>query len=312
MLAGQAKAPSQYRLMVPILAEGLQALGVPFRIATVGLRLAFTWVAALLLHLLLRRWFAPAACLIGTLLLFAALPLTHIIYQLAWTDPANLAFTIAALIVIADRRDGWLAPVIALGMLNRETMLLIPLVWLLYRWDELPLLRCAATFGGYVALAYAVYYGLRASYGPIPHAGVEFFSELGRTPLAHNLTFVRGYAYTAVLFAVPGYLAVRDWSTKPKFMRRALLYAPLFALFHLFVAVFLEPRLMLPIFPVVVAPALASLFPARAELEPEPRTWPPLLRASKWAYVALLASFVMATHAIGYRLTHGSLPFWPC
>lgn len=309
LLAGQAKAPSQYRMLIPVLGAGLQRLGFSFHASIVALRFGFTALCAGLLHLFLRRWYRDEVCLVGVLVLFSMLPLTYIIYQMAFTDPANLAFTIGALILISRRRDFWLAPLIAISMLNRETMLLIPLVWLLYRWDELPLVRCIAQFAGYCAIAFAVYFTLRLQFGPIPHAGAEFFAERGLIPLVHNLTIWRGYLFAAVMFGVPLTLALRGFSTQPKFMQRGLLFCPFFVIFHLFVAVFLEPRLMLPIFPLVLAPAIASFVTPHSEPDPPNRSIEWLTRSPRFAYLSLLVLFVAVTQAVGYRLTHGPLPF---
>jgi hypothetical protein len=154
-----------------------------------------------------------------------------------------------------------------------------------------------------------VYFGLRDHYGPIPHAGAEFFDAMGKTPLEHNLTLWRGYAYAAVWFAIPLALAVSRVGSKPKFMRRGLLFVPLFALFHLFVAVFLEPRLLLPVFPLVLAPALACFAPVTQDADRPIATWPGLARHSRSLYLGLLIGFVLASSTVGYRLTHQALPF---
>jgi len=310
LLAGEAKAPSQYRMLIPVLGAGLQRLGVSFHASIVALRLAFTLLGAVLLHVFLRRWYPDEICLIGVLALFSMLPLTHIIYQMAFTDPANLAFTLGALILISRRNDTWLGPLIALSMLNRETMLLIPLLWLLYRWDELRPLRCIAQFTGYCAIGFAVYLALRLHFGPIPNAGAEFFSELGRTPLMHNLTIWPGYVFAAIMFGIPLTLALRNFSALPKFMRRGLSFCPFFVLFHLFVAVFLEPRLMLPIFPLVLAPALASFAVPHSEPVPALRTLEWLTRSPRIAYLCLLAIFMAATQVVGFRLTHAPPTSW--
>lgn len=309
LLAGEAKAPSQYRMLIPVLGAGLQRLGFSFHASIVALRFGFNLLCCVLLHVFLRRWYRDEICLVGVLVLFSMLPLTYIIYQVAFTDPANLAFTIGALILISQRRDFWLAPLIAISMLNRETMLLIPLVWLLYRWDELPPLRCMAQFAAYCAIAFAVYFSLRFHFGPIAHAGAEFFAERGLTPFMHNLTIWPGYWFAVVMFGVPLSLALRNFSSQPKFMRRGLLFCPFFVIFHLFVAVFLEPRLLLPIFPLVLAPALASFVGPRIEPVPPHRTVQWLTRSPRIAYFSLLAVFVAATHVVGYRLTHEPPPF---
>ena len=46
IVAGRGKAPGQYRVMIPYLAEGLREVGVPFRAAVVSLRFLFTAVSA--------------------------------------------------------------------------------------------------------------------------------------------------------------------------------------------------------------------------------------------------------------------------
>jgi len=131
------------------------------------------------------------------------------------------------------------------SMLNRETPVLLPLVWLLFRWDELPLKQLLVRFSLLLAAAFAVYGGLRAVFG-------HHESYSGFYYLKFNLTAFNTYLYFVLLMGPFLIFAFREWKHKPKFMRRLLLFFPFFIIFHMTIPIFQEARLMLPLFPIII------------------------------------------------------------
>jgi hypothetical protein len=134
-------------------------------------------------------------------------------------------------------------------MLNRETPVLLPLVWLLYRWDELPLATLLARFAGFCAEAFAAYFALRFALGE--HAAYAEFNDFHL-----NLVSFNSYFYFFILFGAMAGPALKGLAGKPKFLRRAAAFLPFFLVFHFVIPIFQETRLFLPIFPIVLALAL--------------------------------------------------------
>lgn len=296
VLRNEAPAPLQYRVMTFYLAEAARragrALGFddPFRAAYLLVRGLFTFLAALLLHRFLSAYLPLPFVLAGVFLTFAWLPLTYINYYMQETDPANMVFFLIGYDLIRRRRDGALAALLPLAMLNRETPVMLALVWLLYRWDEMPLARTALRFLGLSGAALGAYFALRVLFGH--HTAYAEFNDFFL-----NLRSVNSYLYFLLLFGALAAPALKGLGAKSKFLRRAALFLPFFLVFHFVIPIFQETRLFLPIFPLVIALAFTSFVePSPEALRAEERP-----AASPWAsrgrtlYVVFLAAFLGAT-----------------
>jgi hypothetical protein len=303
ILEGRATAPEQFRILFPILSDRLIAAGASPVVSWLGQRFIALLICAALFHRLLATWFDRRTCVLGTLGLFAFLPVTYLNYHVSVTDPWNLAFTLGALILMEKRRDGWLAALLAISVLNRETMILIPLLWLLYRWDELPPIRCALVFLGYCAIVFGVHFAVREHFGARANYANWLFEMPGYDRISLNLRW-RALLYFALYLGPLGALAAIGWRQSPKFLRRALLFVPFFVAFHFLMAMFAETRLMLPVFPIVAAAALCRMAPCRIPQEPEPQTWPWIRRHAPLLYTCGLISFILLAISIGDRLIH--------
>ncbi|HRY29993.1 MAG TPA: hypothetical protein P5079_08170, partial [Elusimicrobiota bacterium] len=242
VMANTAAAPLQYRVVTFYAAEGVQrladALGVDdfFHGSYLLLRGLATFFSAVLLHRFLAVYFPLPVALLGTVLAFAWLPLTYINYYMQETDPLNMIFFLLGYELIRRRKDAALAGLLPLAMLNRETPVLLPLVWLLYRWDELPAGRLLLKFFGLCAAAFGPYFGLRFLFGH--HGAYAEFNDL-----ALNLKSVNSYLYFFLLFGALAVPAIRGFSGKPKFLRRSALFLPFFLVFHFVIPIFQETRL---------------------------------------------------------------------
>lgn len=139
IIEGRGPYPDQYRFLVFFLAEGLVRLGLPATGAHSLLRLLFTSASLYVSYRYLAGWFSPMTSLLGFFMLAAVLPLTYLFYRMQVTDPLNLLIWILALWAMRDRRDLALYSLIAVGMLNRETVILIPVLYACVRAGTAPL-----------------------------------------------------------------------------------------------------------------------------------------------------------------------------
>jgi tetratricopeptide (TPR) repeat protein len=290
VMAGQAPAPIQYRILVYWAADGLLHCGIPFRAVYGLLRFLFIFLSAGAFHCLLSLWFTPAACIIGVLYLLAVLPLTFIRYYMQPMDLSNLFFFLAGSILIARRRDFLLVPLLFVAMLNRETAILLVLVYLLFRYDELKPGTLALRAGLLFATGMGAYAGLRKLFSIKQIYADLYYLD---TNLADPLT----YLYALALFGPFLFLAWQRWKEQPKFLRRALLFVPFFAVIHFTMTIMVEARLWLPVLPFLVASGLWVLLPDEMKLPQEPA--PPgrvrnfVTRYPKLGYASLFGAFMV-------------------
>src|ERR1700704_4434762 len=165
VIAGTFVSPDQYRVLTYLLAEALVRLGVPIHSAHEVWRGIFSNTSLYGFYRYLRGWFTPLVALLGTFMLAAAIPLTYVYYMMQVTDPLNMLVFFLAFWVMREGKDPWLIPLVGVGMLNRESPVLIPVFYLAVRWGRpwrtwLPVLIASS------ALAVTVYFGLRLYYGP--------------------------------------------------------------------------------------------------------------------------------------------------
>lgn len=260
VVGGTAAYPHQFRPLVPWLCEAAHRCGVPLKVAYVGQRAACWYLALLVLHQFLRAWLAEPACLIGGLSLAAVLPFSMIGTGFQPTDPLNLLLFVAAGELLRCRRDGWLVLLVAIGMLNRETIGLVALLAAMVRLDERRDRSYLLCVGGLVAVTMLVYAGLHGWYGPR-----ESFTDLITPAVNVPANLTRAGSFRAVLvFGALWPLALTGLRAQPAFLRRGVVLVPVFLVVHLCVGLLGETRYFLPLAPTILALALRRLFPGLA------------------------------------------------
>jgi len=255
MITAAAPAPNQYRPLTPWLAEILWRLmpGADVTTPYFLLRAVVTGATLMVFHRYLRLWFSSAAAAGGALCLGAIIPYTQqrVVQE---SDPINLLVFVAAFWAIAVRKDRLLLPLVLVGTLNREAAALIPAVYFVARWGEMPARRLAARTALLTAVWGAVYGGLLLSYGLREYYCDSFM-------LLVNVGSWEPTAYLFVLFGVMWVLAFRAGGDAPRFLRRALWLVIPYAALHYLVARVEEVRLFLPFAPVVIPLSWWALFP---------------------------------------------------
>jgi hypothetical protein len=250
---GTADAPERYRVLVPFTVYGIvQSTGIPIPIVWHATRLALFFAAYIIFYAYLRTWFGHTPSLLGTALVAATLPLT---FTNSWAHPdhvAELALFTAGCAAIAAHRVGWLAAILALATVNRETaVFLIPLYVLTGQ-------RIRSRLGVAAALALewsAIYVGLRLWRGFVQYDYAQFgrnLQFLKLLPAAYD-PYARAFAYFGlVLFGGFLYVALTHSAGRPLFMTRALWVVPMFGVVALTISSIIETRIFTPLYALVV------------------------------------------------------------
>lgn len=264
VLSGTADYPHQYRILIPWFCELLHSGGVPLRLAYLFQRFAFTFLAVLLLHDFLRRWVAEEAAFAGGVIFLLLQPFSCLGQGFQPTDPLNVLLFILCYDCLLLRRDGWLVVLVAIGMLNRETIGLVALLMAFVRLEECRTPGYWKLLGALVVVAAGIYLGLHLGFG-----SREAFTPLV-TPgenIPENLTRV-GSLRVVVLYGALWWYALREVRDQPVFLRQSIVLIPAFLLVHLCFGLLGETRYFLPLAPTILPLALRRLFPGSA-LEPE-------------------------------------------
>ncbi len=253
IIDGVAAIPHQYRIMVPYLAEFLRVLGLPFKESYVMIRATVDLLGAIIFHLYLRKWFTTKVCIIGVLLYLATIPLVYTRSYFQSIDSLNFLFFLIGYILIRERKDVFLFPLLFLAMFNRETPIMLILVYLFYRYDELSIKKLGLNLVLLFTISMGVYCGIRQFY-EMNETYCPFFYFL------LNLKSSLSYVYIILFFNIFLFFAWFDLKNKPKFLRRSSLMVPFFTIIHFTISIVLETRLFMPLIPIIVPLGLISFF----------------------------------------------------
>ena len=155
------------------------------------------------------------------------------------------------LVLMLRRRWGWYMLVFALATLNKETTIVLFLIFCAYFFSRLePLLfvrLSAQQLAIFAALQGIVRFALRGN----PGTPLEWHFN-GQLAMARQIVSNPAYALAwggaVIVLAI---MVMRGWRHKPEFMRRALWIVPVFLVLAVFWGTPLELRGMLEIFPVL-------------------------------------------------------------
>ena len=261
---GRGFYPDQYRPLTYWLAELVYRAWLhvhwphpvtTFEYSHLLVRFLFLLPSFFLLHLYLRRWFRSSACAAGVIFIAAVLPLAIIRSSICVTDPLNFLVFVIGFWLIRDGRDGWLPPLVFVGMFNREVAALLFITHVFVNWGR-PWREWLPTSAAILAAAAAAYFGIRAFYGPrrnwAPTSPAHYFAT----------NFLDWRTWEMVILFVGAWIfwAFCGLKSKPLFLRRCLLMLPLFFLAHAMSGYIREVRYWLPIFPVILPLAMWSIW----------------------------------------------------
>ena len=269
LLAFQYSNNEQSRLFQFLIPEALkQCFGISIINAYILQRWLLVFVTLLCFHFYLKRWFDTRLAFTGVLFLAVIMPLTFK-NDLQESTPLLLLTFLLALWAIREHHTVWYMLVISLGALNNETVLILPLVFLFYNFEDFRLksliklawITLVSSLPAYVIVGTIRYItresprlaplwqwdnnlkGILKQIGAFPWDATYFF-----------VFFIFGFFW---LYAFLGY------SRQPLFLKRAALMVPFFVLAHFLGGMINEVRLMLPLSFVIIPMALLYLFPPK-------------------------------------------------
>lgn len=255
-IRGTVRAPLRYRPLAFWMTEVVcRTLRSPYLYTDFYLRLLFLFFSALALDGYLRSWLDGRTTALGVVFFFALMPMVYWENYHRLYDFTNLLVFIIGYWLIRERRDWWLVPLLVVGMFNRETTMMLVVVYFFARWGEFPLRTLLARTAGLGALCMSIYVGLRLAYGYEPW--YRWYE------LLENPRDIRTYLYPLLFFNAFWVLAFLNWRTKPQFLRRAMLMVPFFFAIHFVVGYVREVRLFLPLLPLFIPLGLLSLVGGR-------------------------------------------------
>jgi hypothetical protein len=262
----------QSRLLQFSIPEAIHRL---FGLAIVDAYVVQRWLFVLLsfsvFHCYLRRWFDRRVAFAGVLFLSAIMPLTYFGDLQESSSLLSLTF-VTALYAIREDRPWLLMGALFVGGLNNETMVVVPVIYLLARfsdWKLRSLARLAVkTIGVSVPVVAAV--GLMR-YFTWGYPRLAPFYQL-----TANLTAIGGqwnsppwryheaqFLYPVLLFGAFWIYAFINYRDQPVFLRRAALVVPVYVAGHFVAGMVNEARLFLPLAFIIVPMGLWFLFGGR-------------------------------------------------
>ena len=257
-----ARAPERYRVLVPYLLEPpVRALTrfMPYEKAFGRVYAAFYLLAITVmlyaLHLSLRTFFTTEQALVGVLVAASTLPMAlryHAYSPYSLLEPTFFAL---ALVWLREQRHVRLVLLMLVATLNRETGIFIAFFLLAVAPLDRPHLRRAAVL---LTIWAATFLGLRWYAGDAPRYFDLQTTWHGNTHTLEQLA-IAATSWILRLGAFWLYAAI-GISRAPAFVRRSALVLPAYALTILVWGTWVEVRLWLPMYPVILPLALSYLF----------------------------------------------------
>jgi hypothetical protein len=260
--AAVGAASLNIRVGVVYLAEALHRWG--------GLELARSYwaidsicllVLLAALPLYLRRWLAPAWCLVGMLYLAAVLPLTYYLHAFQPWDRIQAVIWLLLLALVRDQRLLAAVLVLALSMLVKYDAILIAALYLMAHcrrgaWKPALLGACVLAVVAYLSLQ-----ALKWAF-PAPAEPARFSLDVAFSLAQTNLrALIDLHLRHPVLLALalPVGLALVGLRQRPRFLQAAVLFGLLLTTIWATFTVYAEVRAQVPLLLLVLPAALLTL-----------------------------------------------------
>jgi hypothetical protein len=271
----------QDRLLQYLVPEILhRLLGIHIIHAYALARLGFIFLAFLVFHYYLRRWFSSGESLAGTVILAACIPLAFTVNDVQESAPLLMLAFIACLWAIRDNHPIWFAIFLLIGGgLTNESALVLPAVYFFYNARSLKFKELFRVGWQTVVVALPAFIAqgtLRIINWHLPHLGGAYHLDENLTNIWNALRHLNPldydlgpYLFPAVMFTIFWVYALIGYRRSPRFVQRALWMVPLFVIPNLITGIFREVRQMVPLGFVLIPPSLFLLFRSRSG-EPVP------------------------------------------
>lgn len=256
--------PFQYRILIPALAHLMQAvLHVPILVGYQLLETVFLFLLFLAFRRYLAAFMPDRICRFATLALLYPLLWNYVLLgHVYWPyDIPGIFFFVAGLVCLLEGRWNVYYPLFILATLNRETSVFLVLAYLLIAWKRQEPRRIAGHLLAQIGLWLAIKVLLNRLFAHSPGsftADMVHLNWLLLTRILHgNFTFIRllPLAMGGTWILIP--LA---WRRQPVVFKRLLWIIPPFIAGMTIVGVLDEVRIYNELIPILLAPALFSLY----------------------------------------------------
>lgn len=273
LLAFQYTNNEQSRLLqfyIPELFHRLLSLSVEH--AYIVQRLLFIFLAFMLFHHYLRRWFHREGALAGVAILAAVMPLAYF-NDLQESAPLLSLTFLLSLWGIRDTKIFLILVSFFIGGLNNETMLILPLVYFAYHFSEwkcshlgvLILKTCLISLP--VVLTVGTIRYINWDRPPLGSMWNWSYNVNGILSAITNFPSEVCFLYMFIIFGAFWAYAFMDFKSKPLFLRRASFMIPFFIIAHLVRGFIWEARYMIPLAFIVIPMGLFFVFAHEPPIE---------------------------------------------
>lgn len=275
LLAFQYANNEQSRLLQFYFPEGLKRIfGISIENAYLLQRGMFIFLALLFFHFYLRKWFDAGLAFAGVLFFVAILPLSYM-NDLQESTPLLLLTFLLALWAIREHYTIGYVCALAVGALNNETVLILPLVFFLYNYKSyktkdmisLALSTVVTSFPAYLIVGIIRYITRDSPRLAVWWQWPENFSSMKAAFVTSPLVWWNSrFLFVFFIFGILWIFTYINFSQKPLFLQRASFLIPVFVIAHMFGGVIAEVRLMLPLSFIVIPMSWFYLFPTKQNL----------------------------------------------
>jgi hypothetical protein len=279
VISGAAGSPYRYRVLVPLLLDGLTRV-----FSSLGIRdgaYLYAWavydvlaVMAQLLGLfaLARQWFRPGEALVGVAFISGVTLATFAYFTFQPWSLLEVTFFSLGFLFAYRGRWGRVATLVVLASLNRETGVFLPLALLLASidardwWHPDAIRRAAAQREtrlafGLLLVSVAIFAGLRLLRGGA--APVDELGDVVSRNLERNNLIAAGLAL--LLFMGVGWIfALRGFGRAPVFIRRVGRVVPFYLAAFAIWGWWREVRILTTLYPILIVLVLAYCYLPRS------------------------------------------------
>ncbi len=277
LLAFQYANNEQSRILQFYIPEALKnLLDISIENAYLIQRGVFIFLALLCFHFYLRKWFDTGLAFGGAMFFIAIVPLSYM-NDLQESTPLLLLTFLLALWAIREKNTAGYMFAMAVGALNNETMLILPMVFVLYNFKDFKpknLIPLAWTTLWTSLPAYIIVGIIRYITRDNPRLAIwwQFPENISLMKAAFAMSplgwWDARFLFVFFIFGTLWLFAFLKYSKLPFFLQRAGFLIPVFVVAHLFGGVIGEVRLMLPLSFLVIPMSFFYLFQNKQNVQP--------------------------------------------
>ncbi|MEK7136839.1 MAG: hypothetical protein AAB853_01005 [Patescibacteria group bacterium] len=246
----------QSRLLQFYIPEAFHRIfGMTIEHAYILQRFTFIFLAFMLFHFYLRKWFSALESFAGVAFLSAIMPLAYF-NHLQESAPLLLLTFLLGLWATREKAQIAFAIILFVGTINNETMLILPLAYFAFHCREWSFRACLRTGLQTLAVsapAICTFLFIRYLTRSNEHLGNLFLlsenmERMGRDFLLSPFEFHTAfYLYIFFIFGVFWIYPFLQWKKQDDFLRRASIIIPPFIIIHFLTGVIAEVRQMVPL-----------------------------------------------------------------